>query len=58
MGDDVLSDGRRFYYSLEPIERKFDLSKSQYLAEGDGGRKLRLKYLFKNVRTISAQPIK
>ncbi|KAM3183794.1 hypothetical protein ACTXT7_009680 [Hymenolepis weldensis] len=57
-GGEVFSDGRRFYYSLEAFEKKSDLSKSQYLAEDDGGRNLRLKYFIKNVGTISAQPIK
>ncbi|KAM7532604.1 hypothetical protein Aperf_G00000131371 [Anoplocephala perfoliata] len=59
MGDDVFSDGRRFYYSLEPLEEKFDLSKSQLMAIPDDERAdLRLKYVIKKVGTISSERIK
>lgn len=59
MDDDVFSDGRRFYYSLKPLEEKFDLSKPQFLAVSDGGgADLRLKYLIKKVAVLTSQPIK
>lgn len=58
MGDDVFSDGRRFYYSLQPLERRFNLSESQFLTVIEGENTFRLKYVIKNVGTISAKPIK
>ncbi|VDN97626.1 unnamed protein product [Rodentolepis nana] len=58
MDDDVFSDANRFCFSLEPLERKFTLSEPQYLDVYEGERKLRLKYVIKKLRTISAQSIK
>ncbi|KAM3183791.1 hypothetical protein ACTXT7_009677 [Hymenolepis weldensis] len=59
MGPDVFSDGRRFLYSLTPLDRnKFTIGSPSVLALPDTeGKDLRLKYIIKDVGTISAQPI-
>nr|CDS30752.2 eukaryotic translation initiation factor 2c [Hymenolepis microstoma] len=59
MGRDVFSDGQQFLYSLKPLDNgRFPINSPIALALPETeGENVKLRYIIKDIGTISAQPI-